>query len=185
MTKAQATATPLSRPNLVDFLLVLAGASLSLYLMQLGPLRAEAPTDVEVRLRLFVAFLPGPLRLCEGIVLLWPLFFSLQRLLGRAQGLTGGEWLWVFSWLGVALLTGLSAWDTLGELPSFLQPHAIRPRIFWYMVFVPVMAVVAVVLALLGLLSRTPRPWTHSFSLALMIWPALPLAAILALGRLL
>jgi hypothetical protein len=174
-----------SRPGLVDFLLLLAGAGLSLYLTQLGPLRAEASAEVaDERLRALVAFLPGPLRLSEGIVLLWPIFFSLQRLFGRAQGLTSGEWLWVFSWLGVALLSGLSAWDTLGGLPEFLQPHAVRPRLFWYLVFVPVLAALAVVLAPFGLLRRTPLPWTHSFSLALMIWPALPLAAILALGRL-
>jgi hypothetical protein len=33
-------------------------------------------------------------------------------------------------------------------------------------------------------LSRRPTPWTHPLSLALMIWPAGPVALVLSVGRL-
>jgi hypothetical protein len=40
-----------------------------------------------------------------------------------------------------------------------------------------------VLLLLLGLVGRAHQPWTHNLGLALVIWPVLPLAAILALGE--
>src|SRR5262249_11361120 len=125
------------------------------------------------------------MRLPEGIILFWPFFFGWQRLQGRAEGLTGGEWLWVLSWLGGALLTGVGGWQALLPLPGALQAHAAKPRLLWYMVFVPAMALLAAVLGLLGpFLGRRPTPWTHPLSLALMIWPAGLVAVVLATGRL-
>ncbi len=177
----------LSRPTVVDYLLLLAGGGLSLYLIHLAPLPVTVTGEASARAGDFIRFLGGPLRLSEGIILLWPLFFLLQRLLGRSDGLTGGEWLWVLSWLGIALLAGLDAWQSfreLPELPEFIREKPARPRALWYMTFVPAMAVLGVVLALLGMLRRGPSPWTQPLSVALMVWPALPLALILAVGKL-
>jgi hypothetical protein len=53
----------------------------------------------------------------------------------------------------------------------------------WYVVVVPSMSVTAIVLSLFGLVARTTPPWTHSLAVALIIWPVLPLAGILALTR--
>jgi hypothetical protein len=186
---AAPTAAPVapSRPTLIDYLLLLTGCGLSLYLIQLATLPVTITGDVGPRARMFVQHLGAPLRLSEGIILLWPLLFFLQRLLGRSQGLTGGEWLWVLSWLGVAVLVGLDVWRNipdLPELPDFIQSQPARPRALWYMTFVPAMVVVALVLALVGLVGRGPTPWTQPLSLALMIWPALPLAIIVSLGKL-
>jgi hypothetical protein len=179
---------PTSRPTLADFFLLLAGASLSLYLVDLAPLAVQVSADVsDARARAALVFLAGPLRLGEGVVLLWPLFFYLQRLRGRAQGLTAGEWLWVLSWVGVALLAALDVWrGTSGVLaPSdFILQHAGKARVLWYRTLVPALAVVAGALVLAGLFRRRPAPWTHALGLALLIWPALPLAAILAFGSL-
>jgi hypothetical protein len=172
---------PPSRPCLLDVFLLLAGCSLSLYLIQLSPLVVEVSEPVaSTQLRDFILFLPAVMRLPEGIILLWPLFFGTQRALGRAQGLTGGEWLWVISWVGVAVLASLDVWHSLGGMPEFLQT---RPRQLWYLIFVPAMAALALLLTLGGLLSRRPAPWTHLFSLALIIWPVVPLVGIQMCGR--
>jgi hypothetical protein len=74
--------------------------------------------------------LPEAMRLPEGVLLLWPVFLALQRLRGRRQGLTFGEWLWVLAWLGTALLTGLSAWERWGEYSQPLGRHKAKRRWF-------------------------------------------------------
>src|SRR5947209_3370417 len=101
----------------------------------------------------------------------------------RRQGPTGAEWLWVLAWLGTALLTGLSAWARTDMLPEVLQPYVHKALLLWYLIFVPAMAALALVLAVLGLASSVPKPWTHQFGLALILWPALPLGAIFTLGN--
>jgi hypothetical protein len=173
-----------ARPALVDYVFVLGGCGLSLYLMELKPLRVGAAEGVEGAFaRYFVEFLPRPLRLTEGILLLWPVFFATQLVRRRREPLTAAEWLWVVSWVGVALLTGLTAWENSGRLPESLAQYADVPFKLWYVLFVPSMAVLAVVLGVAGLLRRGPAPWTHSFAVALIVWPVAPLAGILALGR--
>jgi hypothetical protein len=172
------------RPTLVDYLFLLAGVGLSLYLLRLGPMSVEAqPGAVPPVYEGLIPFLPDLMRLPEGILLVWPFFFATQRILGRSQPLTSCEWLWVLAWIGVALLTGLSAWEQAGTLPEFLQSHVKTPRYLWYVVFVPSMAALAIILSLLGLLTRRPAPWTHTFGLALLTWPVAPLVGILLLGK--
>jgi hypothetical protein len=175
-----------SRPTPLDFFFLLAGASLSLCLARLVPLRELEvnPAALDERLRAAAALLPDALRLPEGILLLWPLFFLPQRLFGRSQGLTTGEWLWVLSWFGVALLTALDAVKYFDALPEGFAAYASKPRLFWYSIFVPATAALATLLLLVGVLRRQAPPWTNSLGLVLVIWPALPLAAILALRSL-
>jgi hypothetical protein len=177
-------AAPVSRPTLLDYFFVLAGAGLSLYLLRLSPMHAEAVQGaIPPAYEGMIPFLPDLMRLPEGILLVWPFFFGTQRILGRAQALTSCEWLWVLSWVGVALLTGLAVWEQVGSLPDFLQAHIRTPRHLWYVVFVPSMAALAVVLALLGLVRRRPQPWTQTFGLVLLTWPIAPLAGIIFLGK--
>ncbi len=183
MSRALFKSPPLPlRPSLADYLLLLGGASLSLYLMLLSPLTAEAGTNAPPATAVLVAFLPAPMRLTEGIVLLWPLFFVTQWLRGRKEGLTSVEWLWVISWIGVAVLTVVAALENAGGLPESLLKYAAAPRKLWYYIFAPSMAALAVMLSLGGLLRRGPAPWTHSFGIALILWPLAPLAGIVALG---
>src|SRR4051812_35632894 len=185
MSRAPADlAVPLG-PTLVDYFLLLLGAGLSLLLFPIGtPLKAEPGPPVPEPLAELFAALPQPLRLTEGIVLMWPFLYGTQRLRGRSQGLTSAEWLWVVSWLGVALLTALSLTERYGRLPEFVEPHASQPRLLWYLIFVPSMAALALLRMLTGLFRRGPVPWTHRLALALLIWPVLPLAAIFAFGKL-
>jgi hypothetical protein len=171
-----------SRPGLFDHLLVLAGVALSLYLMRLAPIRASSARPLEPRLEAVFAFLPEMMRLPEGIVLLWPFFFVPQWI-SRTERLTAGEWLWLVSWVGMLLLTALTAWEWLLGLPEALAPHAGKPRLLWYMLVVPALAGLGLVVAAVSLFRDTPAPWTHWLALALMFWSAGPALLVLAGGE--
>src|SRR5262249_26022758 len=95
-----------SRPGVIDHLAVLAGVALSLYLMHLAPLTAQPSNPLDWRLEQVFRFLAPLIRLPEGVLLLWPVFFGLQYF-SRSDGLTAGEWLWLLGWAGVVLLTAL------------------------------------------------------------------------------
>jgi hypothetical protein len=189
-------AEPVSRPTLVDFLLLLAGVALSLYLVQveaglrrqasLSPQPVRAAPGGDARTDAALAFFAVALRLGEGVVLLWPLFFFGQRFLGRSQGLTAAEWLWVVAWLGVALLGAADGWRSIPALspPEFLEKYAPRARLLWYLVFVPAMAALAGVLLVVGLFRSQPPPWTDRLGLALALWPVGPLVVIQSAGSL-
>ncbi len=175
---------PLSRPTLVDYLLLLVGAGLSLYLIDLNPLQLD-PSDAVTNptLRAGVAFLPRLLRLPEGIILVLPFFLVAQWPLGRREGLTTGEWLWLLSWCGTAFLTGLTVAVHFGLLPEIVRANLLLIQFIWYIGFELAMAGLALVLAIIGLF-RSPRPWTHQLGLALALWPVAPLAGILTLTKL-
>src|SRR3954469_15579497 len=122
MSYASTVYVPSSRPSLVDYFLLLLGCSLSLFLVRsLGRITVTPNDGLSEPLADLTAALGDLMRMPEGIVLLWPVFLLFQKLRGRKQGLTAGEWLWVIAWLGVALLTGLSAWEKWwGPLPEWL-----------------------------------------------------------------
>jgi hypothetical protein len=174
-------AAPSSRPSLLDYFLVLAGCGLSHVLLRLDYVKINAySSDTQTTANV----LADLLRLAEGVILLWPLFFAIQRVVGRGHGLTAGEWLWVLAWLGNATLIGLAAWHQWGSGPEVRD----RPIIFWaaflwYVIVAPSMALCAVLIVCFDMVSRKPRPWTHQLSLVLVLWPVPPLAAILALGK--
>src|SRR5436305_338870 len=130
MTQAPATATPVSRPGLLDFFLLLAGFALSYFLLQL----TYVPAQIRLKLHPSTPDFPwlassfwepmlALLRLGDGVVLLWPLFLGIQRVRGRPQGLTVGEWLWVLAWLGTALLLGLAVWFQWGTVPEGMRDY--------------------------------------------------------------
>jgi hypothetical protein len=168
----------------VDYVFLLMGGALSLYLLHIGRLTAEpTPSRSSPALRELVEFLPEVMRLPEGILLMWPAFYLAQLVRRRAEGLTGVEWLWFISWLGVAVLTGLAVWQHSGTLPESLSRYAVMPRKLWYLIFVPSLGLLALVLGILGSLHRGSAPWTHTFGLVLLAWPIAPLLAILSLGE--
>ena len=179
----QPNAAAPARPTVVDYLLVLAGYSLSLFLIRLKAWKFEGKEGLAAPVGDLVGQLGDIIRLTEGVVLLWPLFLALQSVRGRNQGLTAGEWLWVIAWLCVALLTGLAAWEHWGSLPNWIRELDQRPRWIYYMIVAPSMGVLAILFTLAGLVSRGGTPWTHSFSLALVSWPVVPLAGILMLAK--
>jgi hypothetical protein len=179
-----------SRPTFIDYFFILIGCCLSLYVTSLSPIAVKPRDEAsDARTQDLIRMLPLPLRLTEGIILMWPIFFVGQWVRGRWEGLTSAEWLWVFAWFGVALLTGLAAWETWGggSIPGFLQPliaGRFRPRYLWYLIFVPALGVLAALFLLGGLMGRGEAyPWTHPFSLTLNIWPVVPLAVIWTMGQ--
>lgn len=176
-------AAPL-RPTFLDYFFILAGCSLSLVLVYFHPLHVRPGDEVASRsLAQAIGFLPQLMRLPEGILLLWPFFFALQLLRGRPAALTAVEWLWVLSWLGIAVLTALSAWQVWGTLPEAVHAYRELPRKLWYVILAPSMAVLGLCLALAALFRREPLPWTHTFGLVLLLWPVGPLLGIVTLGK--
>ena len=173
-----------SRPTLFDFLLVVTGFALSLFLFQWPTLQAiPAPGAPEAAATYLVPVLPQLVRLTEGVILLWPLFLITQRVLGRRPGITSGEWLWVIAWLVSAVLLGLAAWQTTSSVPELVRDQLPRVFALGYLLLIPSLAAVALVLILLGLVGRWQQPWTHNFALVLLLWPALPVAGILAFAK--
>jgi hypothetical protein len=184
---SRAPATPdVSRPHLLDYLLILAGSSLSLLLAHLAPIKVQANDSVTgVLMRDLVEAQGQVLCLSDGIVLLWPFFYLSSRLTSRYPSLTAGEWLWILAWLGVALLTAMLLWKrwASGSMPELLLPHTEKIRLIWYLIFVPTLGALALIFAVAGLMAGRGRPWTHSLALALVLWPVAPLALILSLGK--
>jgi hypothetical protein len=173
-----------SRPCFLDYFLILVGSGLSLWLAELSGLHAGTTSEIPDRflaplLRLF----PHLLFLSLGILLWWPVFFTTQKIFGRQQALTVGEWLWGLAWLGALFLTAWIVWKGLGTAPGFLgTPDFQKGVIVGYIIFTLSMAVIAFLVLVINLFGRWPQPWTHHFSLALMIWPVLPLSMLWLLG---
>jgi hypothetical protein len=169
----------LARPTWLDFFLILAGCALSLLLTDLSGFRAR-PTEATPNGALLLRrSLPYLLFLPAGVLLLFPLFYLTQRISGRKQALTVGEWLWFVAWLGALLLTTWVAWQHWGTPPEYLSKGHI-----WvgYAVSVLALAAVALITGLVDLIGRWGRPWTHHLALTLLMWPALPLLSLLAWG---
>lgn len=174
-----------SRPILIDFFFLTAGFALSLILFQIPLLRVD-PSGGEALpewLRTLLPRLPEMIRLPEGVLLLWPVFYITQWCMGRTQGLTTTEWLWIFAWVAVIALNAFSAWNAWGTVPDSVKLYARWPPLLWYVVVVPSMAITALIVSLFGLVARSAAPWTHSLAVALIVWPLVPLAVLLALTR--
>jgi hypothetical protein len=180
MSRASPVATPVSRPTAVDYLLIFLGCGLSLYLNQISGPQPKAKDHIPLWIAQdLVPQLPPLLLLPQGIILLWPLFYGTQRLLGRSQALSAGEWLWGVAWLGTLLVTGWVLWGHLGNLPAFADHLDYPPQFLWTIVAGPAMAVTASLIGLISLLARWQQPWTHTFGLVLLIWPMIPLGGLL------
>ena len=66
-----------------------------------------------------------------------------------------------------------------GSLPDFLTDDDFKKYVvLGYILFMVSMGTLAVVIWLFSLITRWPRPWTHTLGLALMIWPAAPLLVV-------
>jgi hypothetical protein len=168
------------RPGWFDYLLILAGAALSLLLTDLSGYRALPTADTPAALAgVALRSVPHLLFLPLGLILLWPLFYMTQRMRGRAEGLTAAEWLWGVAWLGAVALAAWICWQHWGTPPEFLAPASFKgPAYVGYAVAMLALGAVGLLLGLADLVGRWPRPWTHPFCLALVMWPALPLAVV-------
>jgi hypothetical protein len=175
------------RPNVLDFFLILLGACLSLALLHLPlpAITARNPADQFVAQKL-LPWLTAAMRLPEGIILLWPIFFTLQRLFGRTQPITAVEWLWICVWCCVAVFVGLSValpWIPREILQANRDYLTFWPPLVLYVMVAPAAALLAFFIGVFTAVRRTPNPWTHVFGVALLIWPVLPLVPLLLLGQ--
>jgi hypothetical protein len=184
MSGADTASSVPSRPTTFDFLVVVCGFALSQFLFEIKSLKViAAPNAPAIAANYLVPILPQLVRLPEGVILLWPIFLTAQRLLGRKQGITTGEWLWIIAWLATVLLTALAAWQTTASVPEFVREQMPRIFVLGYLILLPSMSALALVLLVLGAIGRWQQPWTHYFALVLLLWPALPAGAILAFGK--
>ncbi len=166
---------------MIDLFLIMGGCGFSLLLASTNGLTiASVPEDKRVA-RFMAAHLPELFRLCEGVILLWPVFYFTQQGRGRMQELTSGEWLWVFAFMGIVLIDGFDIARAAGWFNP-LGNYSRLPPFVWYMILVPAMALVGMIIALVGLLARWQTPWTHQMGLVLIIWPVIPLIVLFALG---
>jgi hypothetical protein len=182
---------PFPRPKWHDFILILLGFSLSLLLADMSGLQA-APGEntpawwgTEPAARLLLHRLPSLLFLPVGVLLFWPLFYLNQRMAGRHQPITVGEWLGWVVWLAALALAGLIVtawfvWQRGESVSAFFEPETFKYRLFvGYAVGILSLAAVALLIGVVDLFARWPRSWTHTCVLALVMWPALPLLALL------
>jgi hypothetical protein len=167
----------------LDYLFILCGCALSRFLTELSSLRGIAGENLSTGLGPpLIATLPFLLLLPVGIVLLWPVFHATQRVLGRPPGLSVGEWLWGVAWLLAVALTTWIVWNYVGSPPEILVSDSFkRSLVAGYALAVLSLGAIALLLTLVDLVGRWAQPWTHRFGLVLLIWPALPLAAMWAL----
>src|SRR6202042_1317548 len=104
-------------------LLMLCGVGFSLWLAELTGFQAQATADTPAEIPATVLKVFAPLLFLPlGILLWWPVFYTNQRIYGRPQSLTGGEWLWGVSWLLAVGLTSWILWQALGTPPEALAP---------------------------------------------------------------
>jgi hypothetical protein len=173
-----------TRPYLLDYALLLGGFALSLYLMDLYRWTV-VPEDyiTDHALRSVIEFLPRLVRIPEGVILFFPLFFLPQFVLGRRQEIASGEWLWIIAWFGTAALVGVAVVRHLIGLPDWLDSYAQAVRWIWHLGFGTALALIALLLVPIGLIRRGPMPWTHGLGLVLVLWPILPLVGILILTK--
>jgi len=169
-----------TRPHLFDYLLICAGAGVSALLADFSGVRVLTSESASPLLQGFAKTIPFHLFLPVGILLFWPIFQAGQRLLGREQGLSLGEWLVGLAWLGALALTGILTWKGAGSAPDILTgPEIIHSLVSGYIFCTIALGSIAVLLILVNLLTLwRPRPWTHTFGLVLLMWPLVLLAAI-------
>jgi hypothetical protein len=172
-----------TRPRVVDFLLMFVGFGISALLAELSGVIVVGDESSSVWLLAVQRILPTLLFLPVGVLLLWPVFYISQKVLGRQQPLTLAEWLWGLAWLGTLALSGWIVFKATGQAPEFLNSKNFKDTVVLiYGIVMLAMGGIAVLLFLTGLLARWATPWTHTFALALLVWPALPLAFLVHLG---
>lgn len=169
---------PVSRPRVVDYFLMLCGVALSLLLGEWSGLKTRPSADPpDTVVRAIAAIHPYLFFLPLGLLLLWPIFYMTQRIVGRRQPMSAAEWLWGLAWLADLVVIGWILWQAFGT-----PPDVKRAMITGYIIFVATAAALALAIGLVDLVGRWPQPWTHHFCLVLMIWSVLPVGLMWLLG---
>jgi hypothetical protein len=191
------------RPTTLDLFLIMAGCVLSYYLLAItysptentsipplplvrhfGHMRIEPGGAAKLPIfKSLVLSLPDVIRLPEGILLFFPLFYLTQTFMGRPLGFTTCEWMWVLAWLGTAGVTAIGVILQFADLSEFLHKASTWPIVLWYMVFVPAIGLITVGCWFYSLAQRKVFPWTHNFAVVLLAWPLPWLVALMIFGK--
>jgi hypothetical protein len=166
-----------TRPRLLDYFLMLFGIWVSLFLTDWSRIRTLPQPAAPILVQNLAKLHPYLLFLEPGILLMWPLFYCTQCILGRRQGLSAGEWLWSLAWLAMLAWLGWVLWTAFGEPPDLK-----KTMVTAYVVFVLASAACSFLILAIDLVGRWPQPWTHHFALALFIWSAIPWAVVWIAG---
>lgn len=168
-----------SAPCLLDYLFLFLGVGISALLAKMAGLQMLLPTDPTPGLQAVRDVLPTLLFLPVGVILFWPIFYTTQWLRGRRDGLSVGEWLMGLAWLGALAFTAWCIGKGTETLPGFFTEDDFKKyAVLGYILFMLSMGTLALVIWLIGLVGRWQQPWTHTLSLALLLWPALPLLVV-------
>ena len=175
--------TPAAFPIWSDYLVILLGCAFSVILAGYGKLRVTAPDPPPSWLSTsIITHMPALLYLPIGIYLGWPVFFAVGRLRGRSGKLTSAEWTWGVLWLLDLLLIGLiliNAGETPEFLKKFVDADMVRQSVGSILGWLSVaFAGLGIGLTVWTRFQKEPRPWTHDFALALMLWPLIPMSII-------
>jgi hypothetical protein len=180
-TAAPVLPPPRQFPIALEYFLILLGLMLSSLVGAWSGVKVAVAPDAPPSAWAdgFSVALPQMLFLPLGVMLLWPLFFLVQKLSGRKQGVTAGEWLWGLAFLASIVIVGIILWRALGEGPGFLTASSFKKNfLLVYMLYALGMALVSLVILIISALGRWVTPWTHTFGLVLLLWPAMPLALL-------
>ncbi|MFO0866062.1 MAG: hypothetical protein U0744_15675 [Gemmataceae bacterium] len=182
--KPQPTLRRVARPRTFDFLCILAGACLSAWVAEsIGAVVHLPVGQPSAALVALMRALPFALLLPSGIIAMWPIYYTNQRILGRNHPITAGEWLFGFAWLGILVLILWTVWRAAGAMPEALKSdEAKRMVLLVYSIAMLAFGAIAFGIWVVGWITRWKQPWTHMLALALMMWPAVPLACIWAYG---
>lgn len=166
-----------------DYMMLFFGVGLSLWFADLMGVHADVNASWSRFRQAFVRELPALLFLPLGMQIFWPIFFLEQKLLGRKQPLTMGEWLMGLVWLLTFFLVGWIIWQATGNIPEGISSSGFRQNlVLGYMLTVLTLGALALVLLVFDLVRRRPQPWTHTLTLALLVWPAVPLLCMWLAG---
>lgn len=171
---------PGSQPSVFDYLFLFLGIGISALLSDMTGLKTKLVDGVPgPATQALLDVLPALLFMPVGVILFWPVFYGTQWLAGRSRGLSAGEWLIGLAWLAALAFAGWCIGKGTGSLPEFLTDDDFkRYAVLGYILFMVSMGALALVIWLFGLVARWQQPWTHTLSLALVLWPALPLVVI-------
>lgn len=174
----------ITRIRTFDYFCILAGVALSLWLSEAIGARVQAPgANLSPAQAAVTRSVPSLLLLPTGIIALWPLYYVSQFLLGRRHPITSGEWLLGLAWLGTMTLIAWAAWRVSGSMPEALKSDGAKHMaLFSYSAIMLALGAIAAVIWIVGIIGRWKYPWTHMLSVALMIWPYVPLAIIWTWG---
>ncbi|MGF1581657.1 MAG: hypothetical protein ACFCD0_20200 [Gemmataceae bacterium] len=168
---------PAASPIWIEYLVLLCGCGLSLWLTEILGLKVDESSQEASWKRSLPLLLFFPV----GLVSVWPVLFSIGRIRGRSKRLTLVEGLWGVLWLFDVLLIATICVYANVDWSEFdvVEKDDVKSIGRGLLVIVGALSVVAgIVFALIGRIFSGHKAWTHHFGIAMLLWPAIPILLI-------